>query len=50
MRLKDRDLKEITGLVNDGYSPGYIANKYNYDRISMLKIIARCRMHGLKGI
>ncbi len=36
MRLKDRDLKEITRLIDDGYSPGYIANKYNYDRIGIL--------------
>ncbi len=32
MRLKDEDLKEIATLADDGYSPGYIANKYNYDR------------------
>ena len=50
MRLKDKDLKEIARLVDDGYSPGYIANKYNYDRRGMQRIIARYRMHGLKGI
>ena len=45
MRLKDKDLKEIARLVDDGYSPGYIAKKYNYDRVGMQRIIARYRMH-----
>ena len=36
MRLKDRDLKEIARLVDDGYSPGYIANKYNFDHKGIL--------------
>ena len=50
MRLKDEDLKEIARLADDGYNPGYIANKYNYDLRGMQRIIARYRMHGLKGI
>jgi transposase len=50
MKLKDEDLKELARLVDDGYSPGYIAKKYNYDRVSMYRIIARYKKHGLKGI
>ena len=50
MRLKNEDLKEIARLADDGYSPGYIANKYNYPRQSMQRIIARYKKHGLKGI
>lgn len=49
MRLKDKDLKEIARLANDGYSPGYIANKYNYPRQNMQRIIARYKKHGLEG-
>lgn len=50
MRLKNEDLKEIARLADDGYSPGYIANKYNYPRQSMQRIIARYKKHGLEAI
>lgn len=50
MRLKDVDLKKIARLVDDGYSSGYIANKYNYDRRGMQRIIARYKKYGLEGI
>jgi transposase len=50
MRLKDEDIKEIARLVDEGYSSGYIANKYNYPRQSMQCIIARYKKHGLEGI
>ena len=50
MRLKDEDLKEIARLADDGYSPSYIANKYNYTRQGMQRIIARYKKHGLKGV
>ncbi len=50
MRLKDEDLKEIARLSDEGYSTGYIANKYNYDKRGLSRIIARYRIHGLTGI
>ena len=50
MRLKDEDIKEIARLVDEEYSAVYIANKFNYPRQSMQKIIARYKRHGLIGI
>ncbi len=50
MRLKNEDLKEIARLTDDGYSQSYIANKYNYTREGMQRIIARYKKHGLEGI
>ena len=49
MRLKDEDIKEIARLVDEGYSSGHIASKYNYPRQSMQCIIARYQKHGLKS-
>ena len=50
MRLKNEDIEKIARLVDEGYSSGYIANKYNYSRQGMQRIIARYKRHGLKGI
>ena len=50
MRLKDEDIKEIARLVDDGYSPGYIANQFNYSRSNMESIVLRYKKHGLNGI
>jgi transposase-like protein len=50
MRLKDEDIKEIARLVDERYSSGYIASKYNYPRQAMQCIIARYQKHGLEGI
>ena len=50
MRLKDKDLKEIARLVDEGLGPGYIANKYSYNIVNMKRLIRRYKKHGLKGI
>ena len=50
MRLKNEDLKEIARLVDEGHSSGYIANKFNYPRGTMQRLIARYKTHGLEGI
>ena len=50
MRLKNEDIKEIARLVDDGYSPGYIANQFNYSTGSMESIVLRYKKHGLNGI
>lgn len=50
MRLKDEDIREIARLVDEGYSSGYIANKYNYPRGDMQRLIAMYKRHGLIGI
>ena len=50
MRLKNEDIEKIARLVDEGYSSGYIADKYNYSRQGMQRIIARYKRHGLKGI
>lgn len=50
MRLKDEDIKEIARLVDEGYGSAYLANKYNYPRGGMQKLISRYKRHGLIGI
>ena len=50
MRLKDKDIKEIARLVDKGYSPGYIANQFNYSTSSMEILVLRYKKHGLNGI
>ena len=50
MRLKDKDLKEIARLVDEGYSYINIANMINYQTSAMQRIVRRYKMHGLEGI
>ena len=50
MRLKNDDIREIAKLIDEGYSPTFIAGKYNYSVGSMKNIVGRYKIHGLKGI
>ena len=50
MKLKNEDLKEIVILVDEGYGPSYIADKYLYSLGSMKELIRRYKKHGLDGI
>ncbi len=50
MKLKDEDLKEISRLVDEGYSHREIAFKFGINRTVMYFITERYKKHGLEGI
>lgn len=50
MKLKNEDLIKIARLVDKGYSPEYIANRFNYSTSNMRSIVKRYRIYGLNGI
>ena len=50
MRLKDKDIKNIAKMIDEGVPYTRIARKYNYTETSMQVIVKRYKLHGLNGI
>lgn len=50
MKLKEKDLKEIARLIDEGWTAGKLSDKYNMGKTNMNSLVRRYKMHGIVGI